>query len=382
MARWASHKYTGKMRLLPLFAVTVPMLFFTHSLHAQCTPSQIQSAQRAANLARQQMQLATSGKDKRFYARVMADALTDCQLGLQTIGSSDQEYQAAQCSSVDLRPKMGPVRNQDGVGWCYAFAAADMLSFKTGGKPKVSAADLATQLILQQKATNGKLNAWLSNDTYKGGFIADALQVGASKGLCSEQQIPSQINRSAEISHVYAEMYSASYYFQKDSRYSTVCYQKATNYQKFFPGTSIREIYEVMFRVPASEVVPELYRRSCPSRSPSPIRANQIGEARHGMTYTKEALQFALDRDEPAAIGYDVTLIVNSPTDNNFGVRMHAGTVVGRKYVPGKGCQYLIRNSWGPGCEAYKKGLVCEKGNIWVGEDDLLQKTDSVNYFK
>lgn len=328
------------------------------------------------------MQAATLGKDKHFYAQVMNNSLADCALDLPSIGSSVEEYEAAQCSSVDLRPKMGPVRNQDGVGWCYAFTAADMLSFKTGGKPKVSAADLATQFILQQKGTNGKLNAWLSNETYKGGFIADAMRVGASKGLCSEQQIPSQINRSAEISKVYSEMYSASYYFQKDSRYNTVCYLKAKNYQKFFPGASIEEIYEVMFRVPASEVVPELYRRSCQSRTPSPIRANQIGEARNGMTYTKQALQFALDRGEPAAIGYDVTLIVDSATNNNFGGRGHASTVVGRKYVPGKGCQYLIRNSWGPGCEAYKKGLACEKGNIWVGENDLLWKTHSVNYFR
>lgn len=370
------------MRAVFFLAVTSPILFFTNSLHAQCTPSQIQTAQKTAVLARQRMQAATSGKEKRFYSKVMTDSLMDCQLGLNTIGSSDQEYWAAQCSNVDLRPKMGPVRNQDGVGWCYAFAAADMLSFKTGGKPKVSAADLATQLILQQKGSNGKLNAWLSNDTYKGGFIADALRIGANKGLCSEQQIPSQINRSSEISYVYADMYSSSYYFQKDHRYNNVCYQKATRYQKFFPGATINEIYEVMFRFPASEVVPELYRRSCQSRTPSPIKANQIGEASTQLTLLREAIQYALDREEPAAIGYDVGLIVDSPAQNNFGIRGHASTVVGRKYVPGKGCQYLIRNSWGPGCEAYKKGLSCEKGNIWVNENDLLENTIVVNYFK
>ncbi len=47
------------------------------------------------------------------------------------------------CGDVNLSSKMGPIRDQDTMGWCYAFAAADLLSFKLG--QRISAASLAIQ---------------------------------------------------------------------------------------------------------------------------------------------------------------------------------------------------------------------------------------------
>jgi len=55
---------------------------------------------------------------------------------------------AAQCAPMDIRP-MHPhlsemwnnPRDQDGVGWCYAYAAADLLSVEAG--MNVSAAELS-----------------------------------------------------------------------------------------------------------------------------------------------------------------------------------------------------------------------------------------------
>jgi len=45
------------------------------------------------------------------------------------------------CTAKDQRAKLPPVRDQDSIGWCYSYTAADLVSFKSG--INVSAIDLA-----------------------------------------------------------------------------------------------------------------------------------------------------------------------------------------------------------------------------------------------
>lgn len=53
-------------------------------------------------------------------------------------GNKSLIREKASCTPVDNRnDKLGPVRNQDSIGWCYAFATADLLTHKL--RQKVSA---------------------------------------------------------------------------------------------------------------------------------------------------------------------------------------------------------------------------------------------------
>ena len=42
---------------------------------------------------------------------------------------------------VDLRQEMGPVRNQGGLGWCFGFTAADLLTHYRLKKKDISSVD-------------------------------------------------------------------------------------------------------------------------------------------------------------------------------------------------------------------------------------------------
>ncbi len=55
-------------------------------------------------------------------------------VGAQEIGSAASNSILSQdnCSPVDLRPKLPPIRNQDSLGWCHGFIAADLASLKLG----------------------------------------------------------------------------------------------------------------------------------------------------------------------------------------------------------------------------------------------------------
>ena len=58
--------------------------------------------------------------------------------GLASARAEEKKCQPA----VDLRNQaLGEVRDQDSIGWCYAFAGADLLTYKLG--KKVSAVDVA-----------------------------------------------------------------------------------------------------------------------------------------------------------------------------------------------------------------------------------------------
>ncbi len=42
------------------------------------------------------------------------------------------QISSSECSPKDFRSKLPPVREQDSIGWCYAFVAADLISFEIG----------------------------------------------------------------------------------------------------------------------------------------------------------------------------------------------------------------------------------------------------------
>ena len=93
---------------------------------------------------------------------------------------------AEDCSSVDLAPQMGPVRNQGDVGWCYANAASDLLSFRyrteLKGKP-VSA--FYTALSFNETYYNNMIASWFVDpQTAEGGLISLALKNAMTNGFC------------------------------------------------------------------------------------------------------------------------------------------------------------------------------------------------------
>lgn len=45
--------------------------------------------------------------------------------------------EASSVKSVDLSKEFGPIRDQDGTGWCYAFAGADILGHRIAKKLRI-----------------------------------------------------------------------------------------------------------------------------------------------------------------------------------------------------------------------------------------------------
>ncbi len=83
-------------------------------------------------------------------------------------------------SPVDL--KVGPVRNQGDIGWCFAYVAADLISEKIG--EYISAAHIAKNYYKKS------IIARLYNRT-EGGYTFDAIANSLNEALCTEETLPS-----------------------------------------------------------------------------------------------------------------------------------------------------------------------------------------------
>ena len=111
-------------------------------------------------------------------------------------GSADfSPHDQASCSTVDMRPQFGDLRNQDGVGWCFAEAGADLLSQKLG--KRVSMMDLSilyyqqNGIVQQSKTPSSQMADWA------GGSTAYAMAAVAHRGnICSEAEMPDDFSQA------------------------------------------------------------------------------------------------------------------------------------------------------------------------------------------
>jgi hypothetical protein len=121
---------------------------------------------------------------------------------------------------IDLRLEMGPLRDQDSIGWCYGFSAADLLThylYKTRAKEvyrpdrnadyrghqyAVSAVGLSTFLnktehgnflkgVIVKNADELALK-YKKKVVYESGTIFEALTAAKKRGFCFEKDLPSE----------------------------------------------------------------------------------------------------------------------------------------------------------------------------------------------
>ena len=118
-------------------------------------------------------------------------------------GAINQKMIESQCSNIDNRrkPLKNTVRDQDGIGWCYAYTAADLLSHKYG--KIVSAFDVANNY------NNEEQRSWLAQDVFgvresemEGGRIKSAIKHSVERGVCLERNVRSSDFNFAKTSEL------------------------------------------------------------------------------------------------------------------------------------------------------------------------------------
>jgi len=102
--------------------------------------------------------------------------------------STDLKSTIETCTPVDLRNKLGPLRDQGKTGWCFAYTAADLLTAKLG--KEVSAIGVA--ISTKTDSIYSFFDKLKRNSAFRSGFI-DSVILLSQKNICLEKELPSSL---------------------------------------------------------------------------------------------------------------------------------------------------------------------------------------------
>lgn len=296
------------------------------------------------------------------------------------------------CSPVDLRSKMEPIHHQGDVGWCHAYTAADLFSFKTG--KQISAASLAVhgerKFISPVKIIEPE-----SEVSARGSYLDHTLTAGLQKGLCLEKDFPSEYYPDKRQ---YNQM--LDFIKESESRANLInqikklklpisgldieikdCLQEtAQSLHSMKQIQTLKKIRDAVIKNSvATDVFLNMEEKACKQRRIFPnVSIQSIGKDRP-KTQMITAIDDQLKKGAPAGVAYFADFL-NEEMAKESG---HASSVIGRNINPQTNkCEYLIRNSWGSSCEGVPEKYRCHKGNFWVTRDELYRNLIQVSYIK
>lgn len=304
----------------------------------------------------------------------------------------------------ELKEFYATPKSQDGMGWCYASAAADLFSHKLG--LPISSVDLAVSYNHDIQRSAGKravrtlmeaigLNKKMAG-AYQSGFIGLAVKDGHKYGLCPASRMPSKpadkFENPMELTTLISTIGSLADIIEKQQvsreefKLSMECteYMGGTNfYRTYFPGLDMADLYEVLVAEAGQNVnhmIFKLAEAHCAGHRIQPPKGLKFKKT--GPDHWFTVMDAQLKRGNILGTEFFSRMLMGNQTGALSG---HAASVVGRKFIDGE-CRYLLRNSWVTGCRKYSAELkpYCnpEDGTVWVSERLMKRHLKSVSYLE
>lgn len=305
------------------------------------------------------------------------------------------------CGSIDIRDShpnlktfLSTPRDQDSMGWCYAYASADLLSIKTG--KAISALDMT---IVNNLAYNTGISNIFNQDkiTHSGSTITKAIKATEQYGVCLEKDMPSNSNAFSDYANSTAALVEnlqslRTQILEKDLTFqqfssSTLCNDTMKSVTKFFPKISLANVYEILKKSNWEHINSSLYRmeqKACGNKKISLSKNMEIMQVTSGW-FDKDNNMFSaidqqLSRNNAVVASYDDSIITRGGDGG-----AHANVIIGRQVKDGK-CMYLLKNTWGPGCAYYNKNIqkdcIANEGAFWIEKEILGKTLYGVTYIK
>lgn len=327
-------------------------------------------------------------------------------------------YPNTNCPEKDISAQMPPIREQEGSGWCYAYTAADLLSFKLG--TNVSAADTAiayndqqamqrlTGIIsesfgsIRKLAQRGNLRrrelgqighrTWagigqadLTVTRHDGGITQTAIDALQAKGgYCLESNLKSGPSPGTNLEYnvgdlrqnfdtIYQEMNSGN---DRADYITFLCSEDSFPLRDTFDRVLVSDMVDIM-TTSTFDPIRELVDRQCSPRVPFDVEVENHSFEEGRADGIEGKIQEILLSGRPAGVHYTSDFLHNVVDPS----RRHASSVVGMRWNNETlQCEFKVRNSWGPdGCDKHRtENYDCSKGHFWVNEDVLKNKFHEV----
>lgn len=293
-----------------------------------------------------------------------------------------QPQSETDCRSLDLRPQFGPPRTQGNVGWCYANATADLISYHYRHELEQPASAIAIALNFNYH--------WLADNMREGGFMFLALQNTFRTGVCP-QYFDQEIMTKGKVNTLREKLNFILNLKEKlDNNETEYVYDQIISSQNMGSVLNHFKPYDLMTIMAQSKKTNVLSRISeslCGKHRHHFKKSAKVNWSTKYLLNTKsrifENLNRALDQDTPAGIAYFAGFFEDDHAPRNSSNR-HMSVVVGRKFnYKTSSCEYLVRNSYGSHCRSYTNPRFkdkCESGHLWVDGETLKDNLYGVTY--
>jgi hypothetical protein len=279
-------------------------------------------------------------------------------------------------------------RNQDSVGWCYAYTASDLLSNALG--KNVSAVQLSglyNDKFISKVFTSGE-----------GGYVVSTLEEAQKYGVCLESDLPSEdyefsqlginlemlFKKTRELGKNYSKRIvtttrgkdsqtTSKPMFTKAQVMADICLNSqvaVSSLQQLFPRLTLEQISEILLKSGVNAFTE--MTKSCQREKDSILSSLEIKrEWRSSQLY--KTIDEQLSKGNILGISYNFDMLEDSKKGGFF--MNHASSIVGRRFNDKTmSCEYLLRNSWGTSCNGYSEDYECSNGHVWINEESFKHK--------
>lgn len=277
-------------------------------------------------------------------------------------------------------------RNQEGIGWCYAYTAADLVSNLSGEKVSaIHAAGSFNNLIISRIR---RLD--------EGGQSDAAANAMIKNGLCLEKDMPSNdyafIDRQNDIGTLYknvnelGEIYSDKKEIASMNDKRPVTYKNKYTTQQVYVDLctqqteTLIQISQVFPNLTLDQLTKILMESGKRSFNQLTQKCNLVqSDLMKGVVFKSlyepkkperlySKIDEQLNKGQIVGIGYTAEVLLDYKAENMKG--FHASTLIGRRFnKKTNSCEYLLRNSWGKNCSQYGNNIECKNGHAWVAEE-------------
>ncbi len=279
------------------------------------------------------------------------------------------------CPTLEASTKHMPDNSdQSKLDWCFAFAAADILSDLH--EVKLSPYDIAAHYF--NHPTEIEKNRKYKTEHPSGGFLEQTIFAVKSKTICQEKD-------TSHLNSDWKKMSEEIIEFTADVKKITTK-PKCENESKLVG--LVRSLEPLMAELSSPKRLITLFDSTCREKAIPMKHENWRSFGRSSLKETEEVLDYkvnpeivkkgveeALGKGRPLAIEFNFNMIVQM----NAG---HVATLIGQKYHNGR-CEMIIRNNQGPRCDPKLAGGVrCVNGTYFVEKGRAMKSIISGTWFE
>lgn len=281
-----------------------------------------------------------------------------------------------------------PVMDQDGSGICWAYASATLIDAWrfSHGDNKVNLISSPIFLAIDGGGKNTNGEGWAYNVLERQSFYEPTY-------ICDHYHVSKYVKSTDIFIEGFKEW--NGYISEKRGKIDVSEFSYCDNRQM---ESQLKETIFNLRSLSFDILINELLVKRCSKSSiqavipkPKRLMRSQIPIDKEKKIAQELRRLFAKDKasPQPVAITYCSDVLFNpdvrsvqtgQDTPQNCKIR-HVSAIVGSRPKKNGGCEYLIRNSAGPSCNPYKcsaeykEKKCCERGQIWLSEEALIDNT-------